>query len=186
MAKFEAGDQTHMENGVRIRDGVPDDCPGIGQLARELIRWEHAINQEIGEPTPWAGNESEIRKQMEQAGTRFIVAERDGEIVGYVKAVIHRGGGRRGIIRQLLERLGRRPRPNFTATGGLIAGIFVSAPERGSGLGQRLSRAAEEWLRREGLSRVYIHVLQKNDQALHFWSESGYTPVTIVLGKSLE
>ncbi|MFM8394496.1 MAG: GNAT family N-acetyltransferase [Acidobacteriota bacterium] len=175
-----------MENEVRIRAAAADDAPGIGRLARELIRWEHSINPEIGEPTPWAGSPTEIRRQMEQPGTMFILAERKGVIVGYVKAVIHDQGKRRSLVRRLFELLGRRPRPNFSASGGLIPGIFVCAEERGAGLGQQLSRAAEEWLRSQGVSRVYIHVLQKNDQALSFWDGNGYAPVTIVLGKSLD
>lgn len=171
---------------IKIRTGTLADCPGISLLARELIRWEHSLNREIGEPTPWAGSEAEIRKQMSDPGTRFFVAERAGAVIGYAKAVIH-GGDRRGRLwRRVIDLLTRRPRANFSSSGGLIPGIFVAATERGAGIGRRLSQAAELWLREEGLSRVYVHVLQKNEPALQFWNENGYSPVTIVLDKPLD
>jgi GNAT superfamily N-acetyltransferase len=175
-----------MENAVKIRASTPEDCPGISRLARELIRWEHSVNREIGEPTPWAGSEAEIRKQMGQPGTRFIIAERTDVIIGYAKVVVHGGDGRRRLWRRIIDRVTRRPRANFTSSGGLISGIFVTATERGAGVGRALCRAAEEWLRSQGMSRVYIHVLQKNELALQFWNENGYSPVTIVLDKPLD
>jgi len=173
-----------------IREARTEDCRQIGELALELIRLEHSLNEGTGEPTPWAGSAAEIRKQMARPSTKFLVAERDGTLIGYAKIDLHginRGGGRLSrLARQLFDKLTRRPRASFFASGGVISGILVAATERRTRVGHQLVEAAAEWLRLQGVSQVYIHVLQNNLPALRFWEGSGFEPVTIVLRKELK
>jgi len=68
----------------------------------------------------------------------------------------------------------------------VISGILVAATERRTRVGHQLVEAAAEWLRLQGVSQVYIHVLQNNLPALRFWEGSGFEPVTIVLRKELK
>lgn len=185
---------SEMKRKVLVRSASPTDCAAISRLARQLLQFEHTLHPEMGEQTPWAGSEAEIRKQMAQPATRFFVAERNGEVVGYVKTIVHRAGTSgdgwrarvRGTARQLLNIITRRPRPNVSTVGGLIPGIFVTESERRTGTGRRLLAAAEEWLRGEGIASSSIHVLQANPNALRFWEEQGYEPIVIGLRKRLD
>ena len=190
----EKSESNEVKREVVIRAAGTADCQAIGRLARQLLQFEHALHSEMGEQTPWAGSEAEIQKQMAQPATKFFVAERNGEVVGYVKAIVHRAGtggtgwrGRlRAAARQLVDAITRRPRPNVSAIGGLIPGIFVAESERRTGTGGRLLATAENWLRGEGMTSSSIHVLQANIVALRFWDEQGYEPIVIGLRKRLD
>ena len=172
-----------------VREAGADDCERIGELALQLIRLEYSLNAGTGEPTPWAGSAAEIRKQMAQPTTKFLIAERNGEMAGYARidlyGVDRDEGGLRRMARRLFERLSRRPRANHYSSGGVISGILVTPPERRTGAGQLLVEAAEEWLRHRGVTRVYVHVLRNNLPALRFWERTGYESATIVLSKEL-
>ncbi|MFZ4793007.1 MAG: GNAT family N-acetyltransferase [Blastocatellia bacterium] len=190
----EKSESNEVKRKVVIRAAGTADCQAIGRLARQLLQFEHALHSEMGEQTPWAGSEAEIQKQMAQPATKFFIAERNGEVVGYVKAIVHRAGtggtgwrgGLRAAARQLVDAITRRPRPNVSAIGGLIPGIFVVESERNTGTGGRLLATAENWLRGEGMTSSSIHVLQANIVALRFWEEQGYEPIVIGLRKRLD
>jgi len=172
-----------------IRDAVADDCGSIGALAIQLVHLEHSLNAGIGEPTPWAGSAAEIRKQMARPSTKFMVAEREGKIIGYARIDLHGTDRRQSritrAVTQLVAKLSRRPRANFISAGGVITGILIAGEDRRAGVGGRLVEAAEGWLRLQGVSQVFIHVLQNNLPALQFWERNGFVPVTIVLRKPL-
>ncbi len=177
------------ENGHEVTIRVADEADGeaIGILAVQLLQHEHSLYPEMGQPTPWAGSAAEIRKQLDQPGTRFFIASRGGTVVGYVKVVVHgkgTGGNHwRRWLRRAFDLVTGRPRPNVQTVGGLIPGIFVSPAERGAGVGRRLLEAAEAWLCAEGMTSFNIHVLQNNTTALRFWEEQGYEPVMIGMRK---
>lgn len=175
---------------MRIREADSGDCRAIGALALELLAVERRFYPEMGSPTPWAGSESEIRRQMRLPGSRFFVAEREGRIVGYVRVMaVDSSRGRGGMAERLARRffnvIWRRPRPNVAATGGLISGIFVLESERRSGAGRLLLAAAEEWLRSVGMKNCTVHVMAANEAALDFWADSDYRPLVIGMQKRL-
>src|ERR1041384_3494082 len=72
----------------RLRVALPSDAAMLATLARQLLVYEHTLNESMGELTPWAASADELRKQILQPHQRFFIAERNGELLGYVKAVI--------------------------------------------------------------------------------------------------
>ena len=187
---------------VRVRAATIEDARWLATLARQLLEYERSLNQQAGELTPWAASEDELRKQMRRPGTRFFVAEeaeRSGEIIGYIKAVIYglppdrrETGLRRWLLaqaergaRRAFNFVMRRPRPNVRVTGGYIAGAFVRPDVRRTGVGQALVNAAEEWFRSHGIVTCELHVLHANTSARHFWEESGYEPLAMGMRKKL-
>ena len=190
----------HHHSLQTVRLATPDDAPAIARLARDLLDYEHELNGLMGQITPWAANAQELHKQMMRPNNRFFVAEKYGEINGYLKVQIH---GRRlsraelGTIRwmtDLIERAGkravnfllRRPRVNIEASGGYIAGVFVRPELRRSNIGRLLVSAAEEWLRAQGIESCELHVLTANEIATKFWRDIGYEPLTLGMRKQLD
>lgn len=177
-----------IENDHRqivVRPASEADCGEIGQLALQLLRHERSLYPQMGEPTPWAGSPAEIRKQMNQPGTRFFIARDGASIAGYIKVMIH-GQSRQSAWRRAFDLVMRRPRPNVAAVGGVIAGIFVRETARRSGVGRLLLKHAEDWLRTQGMTSFNIQVLCANRAALRFWEQEGYAPLVIGLQKMEE
>lgn len=187
------------DNSLRIRAARSEDAGALASLARQLLVYEKSLNETMGDLTAWAASADELRKQLLRPANRFFVAEKNGEVIGYIKVVIH---GQQltleelGLARWLIDRIEelarrfltlvlRRPRPNVEAIGGYIAGAFVQQDARRANAGRMLVAAAEDWLRTQGIAASELHVLYFNDGARRFWEEIGYEPLTLGMRKKL-
>lgn len=187
------------ENNLLIRVARATDAGALAALSRQLLLYEKSLNNTMGELTVWASSEAEIRKQLLRPNNRFFIAEKDGEVIAYVKVMVH---GRQfdreelGLVRWLVDRMEvalreavnfllRRPRPNVEAIGGYIAGAFVRQDVRRAKVGQKLLAVAEDWLRVQGITSAELHVLFVNEDARAFWEEVGYEPLTLGMRKKL-
>ncbi len=186
-------------NALRIRAARNEDAGALASLARQLLVYEKSLNETMGDLTAWAASADELRKQMLRPANRFFVAEKDGDVIGYIKVVLH---GQRltleelGWMRWLIDRMEemarsfltlalRRPRPNVEAVSGYIAGAFVHPDARRANAGRMLVAAAEDWLRTQGIATSELHVLYFNEGARRFWQEIGYEPLTLGMRKKL-
>lgn len=190
---------TNTENNLLIRNAQPLDAATLAALSRQLLLYEKSLNETMGELTAWASSEEEIRKQLLRPNHRFFVAEKNGEVVGYIKVIVAGQQLAReelGMSRWLFDRvetaarkivnfLLRRPRPNVEAIGGYIAGAFVRQDVRRAKVGQQLLAAAENWLRAQGIGSTELHVLFINESARAFWEDAGYEPLTLGMRKKL-
>jgi ribosomal protein S18 acetylase RimI-like enzyme len=187
------------QNPATVRAAIASDSVFLSALAHDLLLHERAINEEMGELTRWAASPEELRKQILRPNTQFFVAEKENEIIGYIKVVIH---GQRltreeiGLARWLIDGaeraargifdlIFRRPRPNVETEGGYIAGLYVRPEDRRGGAGRSLVAAAENWLREQGVNTSDLHVLSANEGAWRFWEEAGYEPLTMGMRKKL-
>ena len=191
---------TNINNhSMRIRTARTEDADALASLARQLLLYEKSLNETMGELTAWAASAEEVRKQILRPANRFFIAERDGEVIGYLKVTIHGQPLTRaelGWARWLLDRIEttardivtallRRPRPNVETVGGYIAGAFVRQDARRLSAGRLLVAAAEDWLRAQGIVTSELHVLHFNEGARRFWQEVGYEPLTLGMRKKL-
>lgn len=190
---------TNTENNLLIRNAQPLDAVTLAALSRQLLLYEKSLNETMGELTAWASSEEEIRKQLLRPSHRFFVAEKNGEVVGYIKVIVAGQQLAReelGMSRWLFDRVEtaarkivnfmlRRPRPNVEAIGGYIAGAFVHPDARRAKVGQQLLAAAENWLRAQGIGSTELHVLFINEGARAFWEDAGYEPLTLGMRKKL-
>jgi ribosomal protein S18 acetylase RimI-like enzyme len=87
-------------------------------------------------------------------GDAIMVAERDGELMGWVT----------------LER-GRAEYTRHTAE----IGLGVVARFRGVGIGTALLRCALEWASARGLERLTLHVRASNTRAIRLYETLGFT-----------
>ena len=104
----------------------------------------------------------EIQKKLQRDPDLFIVAERDGQIIGTVF-----GGfdGRRGIVYHLA----------------------VLQGERRSGIGRSLMVEIENRLRSKGCRKYYLLVTKDNEEAMVFYESFGAEVMDLyVLGKVIQ
>src|SRR5262245_816800 len=175
------------------------DAEELARLARELLVYEQQLNKTMGSLTAWAASATELRKQMRLANTKFFLAERDGQLVGYLKVIAYglqttreQVGWRVWLKEQFVQNarvlfnfLLHRPRPNIEQVGGFVACPFVKPEARRSNVGRALVTAAEHWLRKQGLATSELQVLHANEEARLFWESLGYTPLVLGMQKKL-
>ena len=87
----------------------------------------------------------------------IVVAERDGEIVGFVA----------GRIRALPPYFG-------SATVGAISEVFVSESHRSGGIGGRLLAFALEWFKAQQITRIELQVVAGNPDGIRFYKRLGW------------
>ncbi len=182
-----------------IRAAQTDDAESLAALSRQLLLYEKSLNETMAELTGWAASAEEIRKQLLRPNNCFFIAEKQGEVIGYIKIMVQGQKLTReelGLLRWLMDRIEqaarnainvllRRPRPNVEAIGGYIAGMFVHPAQRRAKVGQRLLSAAENWLLAQSIPLTELHVLYVNETARRFWEAAGYQPLTLGMRKKL-
>ena len=156
-------------NKVHVRSAVSSDADGIA-----LVFVESAVQHARLDPdryaVPTVAAISARYRANQQAGTQVstdpvtLVAELNGEIVGFVDA-----------------RLDRSPDPMHRDLLYCHVGeIAVSAKWRSHGIGGRLLRAAEDWGRRNGAEFAYLEYHVDNPRAGEFYQRRmGYHVVAL-------
>jgi ribosomal-protein-alanine N-acetyltransferase len=95
-----------------------------------------------------------LREFLTALGSRaWVTQERPGELAGLV------------IVRQMGPDRGH------------IITLDIHVKQRRKGLGSRLLKTAEEWLRSQGVRRVRLEAAVSNQTALAFWQGAGYQTV---------
>ncbi|MDD4307829.1 MAG: N-acetyltransferase [Thermoplasmata archaeon] len=102
-------------------------------------------------PGELAYSRQQMRYLLFKANGVTLVEVRDGRAAGYITAVFRRGSEIAGI-----ETIGVDPRC------------------RGSGIGARLLRAAEEWMKPWGIKSFRLEVSIGNEQAISMYEKAGY------------
>jgi len=99
----------------------------------------------------------------------ILVAEQDGETIGFLSACLHRAD--RKFKSSLI---------------GVVNDIFVYPGQRGKSAGAMLVREAESWMCENGAQSVQCNVVAGNSSALTFWRNHGYADAVIITSKSLK
>ena len=169
-------------------------------MTRVLFEYERVLAEPASELKPSATSHEELREQLQHPDIQFFLAEQqlgqERQIVGYLKAVVIGKQPRNengGSINSLLEGLSRwfhrsvfrQPRPAPQLEMGYIAGLFVHPDLRRLGIGRKLTAAAEDWFRQQGIKTCELHVLESNETGRKFWEETGYAPVSLGMRKKL-
>jgi GNAT superfamily N-acetyltransferase len=145
---------------VTIRHATGADAETLGRLGAELLRVHHAFDAErFMAPGPHVeeGYGRFLSAERESDDTVVLVAERAGEIVGYVFA-------------------GVEPRSwkELRDVAGFVHDVFVVESARGTGVGERLIEAAAAWLLEHGVPRVMLWTADKNGPAQRLFERLGF------------
>jgi ribosomal protein S18 acetylase RimI-like enzyme len=132
-----------------IRPATPDDAEAVARVHVETWRaaYVHALPAE-GLASLSVTQRTEIHRRSPP-----VVAEVDGEIVGFVS-------------------VGPGTDPD---TDGELYAIYVLPDHWGSGVGRALMQAGEERLRQLGHQHAILWVLEDNPRARRFYEAAGWT-----------
>src|SRR5512139_258994 len=145
---------------IVIRHATAADKAVLGRLGAELLRVHHGFDAErfmAPGPTTEEGYGRFLAAEHASDDTVVLVAERAGEIVGYVFA---------GIEPRSWKELRDRA--------GFIHDVLVVDDARGTGTGERLVEAAAEWLLARGVPRVMLWTAERNVHAQRLFERLGF------------
>ena len=150
---------------VVIRPAGRGDAEAIGELWAALVAHHHALDPALPQAAPEgpARYARAVGDHLRNSTTQILVAERDGQVVGYIL----------GVIADMVS--------SFFAhdATGFIADLYVSPEFRRNGVGRRLVAAMAEWFAGCGLKQFEWHAAAQNSDALAFWQAIGGAPVLV-------
>ena len=154
-----------------IRRAGPADLRPLGELGALLMRTHYDFDaRRFMAP----GYDAEggyawfLGTQLEDPNAAIFIAERDGEIIGYVYA---------GIEPQSWKELRDEC--------GYIHDVAVHERGRGMGIASKLIEAAAEWLASRGMPRVVLCTAAKNTKAQRLFERLGFRRTMIEMTREL-
>ena len=155
----------------RLRPATRADLEAMGRLGALLMRMHHEFDPRRFVPA-MPGVEREyaafLGGQLEDHDVVIVVAEREGEVVGYTYAAIE------GPDCMSLR-----------GPAGVLHDIVVDPVHRGGGFGRMLLDAALAAVRARGAPRVVLSAAARNDAAKRLFTEAGFRPTMIEMTREL-
>ena len=144
---------------ISIRRATTADQQALGRFGGALMRQHHDADplRFIQVEHPEAGYGRFLVSQLSNPESVVLVAERSGEVVGYVWADVE------GISWKDLR-----------GPCGFVHDIYVDEAARGQGAGRQLLHAAVDWIRSQGRSQVVLWTKTKNDHAQDLFAKLGF------------
>ena len=156
---------------VTVRPATLDDAAFLGQLGALLVRAHHDFDpRRFMQPGPQIeeGYGRFLTSQLDRDDGIVLVAERDGDIAGYVYATLE-------------ERSWRELRDAC----GYIDDIVVRDTARRGGVATALMGAAMEWMRSRGAPRVLLWSATPNEVAQQLFSRLGFRRTMVEMTREL-
>jgi len=147
-------------NETVIRRATKADLPALGRLGAMLVQTHHDFDRDrFMAPRPGAdeGYAWFLGTQLDNPDAIILVAERDGEVLGYVYAGI--------------EPLNWK---ELRDEAGFIHDIVVEQKGRRTGLAVALIRHAVDWLRDRGMPRAILWTADQNSAAQQLFTRMGF------------
>jgi len=160
-----------MSESFVIRRATAADLPALGKLGASLLRAHYAFDpQRFMAPhgDPEAGYGWFLGTQLKEDDVAVFVAERSGDVIGYVYA---------GIEPQSWKEL--------REMAGFIHDVVVSGEAQRGGVASALVESACDWLRSIGAPRVVLWTAEKNDAAQRLFTRLGFRKTMIEMTKEL-
>jgi ribosomal protein S18 acetylase RimI-like enzyme len=160
-----------MPPAVRIRPAAPADLKAIGRLGALLVRTHHDFDPDrfiAATPQTEHGYGSFLGTQLDEPSIVILVAERDGEVIGYTYA------GVEGTDYMSLR-----------GPAGVLYDIVVDPAHRGQGVGRVLLDATLEELKAKGAPRVVLSTAEGNKPAQRLFARTGFRRTMIEMTHEL-
>ncbi len=157
---------------ISIRPASSADVRAIGRLGAALVRLHHELDAErFLEATAQTehGYASYVRSQLANREIIVLVAEREGEVLGYTFAGIE------GVDYMSLR-----------GPAGVLHDIVVDPAHRGLGIGRALLDATLDALEERGAPRVVLSTAERNESAQRLFARAGFRRTMIEMTRELD
>ncbi len=147
-------------SGVLLRPAAPADLEVIGRLGALLVREHHDFDPErflAATPQTEHAYGSFLGTQLDRPNILVLVAERDGQVIGYTYA------GVEGTDYMALR-----------GPAGVLYDIVVDPAHRGQGVGRTLLDATLAALKAKGTPRVVLSTAERNESAQRLFARAGF------------
>jgi ribosomal protein S18 acetylase RimI-like enzyme len=163
---------TSTSDAVTIRPAAPGDVHAIGRLGALLVHTHHEFDPKRFIPaTPQTarGYGSFLGSQLDDPSVVVLVAERNGEVLGYTYAAVE------GFDYMSLR-----------GPAGALHDIVVDSAERGRGIGRQLLDATLAALASRGAPRVVLSTAERNEAAQRLFARAGFRRTMIEMTRELD
>jgi ribosomal protein S18 acetylase RimI-like enzyme len=160
------------QTGPIVRRATPADLPTVGRLGALLVSEHYDFDpQRFLAPRPEtpAGYASFISTQLKDPDVTVLVAEDDGDVIGYAYAAVE------GYDYMALR-----------GPAGVLHDIIVAPEHRGRGVGRLLLGAALEFFRSRGVPRVVLSTAERNEAAQRLFASAGFRRTMIEMARELD
>jgi GNAT superfamily N-acetyltransferase len=157
---------------ILIRPATPADMPAVGRLGALLVKQHHALDPQrfiaggegVAEGYAWF-----LDSQLEQPGVVILVAEREGQVVGYVYAALEPHNWK-----------------ELRDAAGFVHDVVVDESARRLGVATGLVEAACAWLREHGAPRALLWSAAPNAAAQALFERMGFRRTMVEMTRELE
>ena len=156
---------------VRIRPATEADVPALGRPGASLMRLHYDFDRQrflAPRDNPEEGYGYFLGSQLREAEAAVFVADRAGDVVGYVYAG--------------LEPLSWK---ELRDAAGFIHDVVVDESHRGGGIASALLETASLWLKAHGAPRVMLWTAERNHAAQRLFEQAGFRRTMIEMTREL-
>lgn len=159
-------------SAATIRPATAADLPAISQLGALLVRTHHDFDPERfipATPQTEGAYAAFLGAQLEDPDVLILIAERDGEVVGYTYSSLE------GVDYMALR-----------GPAGMLHDLLVAPAHRGHGIGQRLLDATMAALEARGAPRFVLWAAVHNESAQRMFARAGFRPTMIEMSREVD
>lgn len=161
-----------MNNEVTIRPYTESDLDSVIAILRDLFASELKLYDRTRAPHEIGGDYvQDLCREIEKSKGTMLVAESDGQVVGYCTLHIHRDTA--GDTDEIFYEFSH------------LGDLGVLASHRGRGIGSQLIEHCEQIVRAAGKKWLRLTVLGANERGRKFYAEHGFEENLVKLEKAL-
>ncbi len=149
---------------IEIRDGRKEDLDSVVGLWERLAKQHEGMGEEFAlrwrSRKDWA---EYVKLKFSEISTKLIVAEEDGEIVGFMLCMLSPNA------------------PIFAERKiGLISDAYVVPERRKKGVAEKMLATGVKWFRKNKVRSVHLMVAAKNLEGRAVWGKLGFKPYMLL------
>jgi ribosomal protein S18 acetylase RimI-like enzyme len=155
-----------------VRRATSADLPVIGRLGALLVKEHYDFDPRrflASRPGTPEGYASFISTQLEEPDKAVLVADDNGDVIGYAYAAIE------GYNYMALR-----------GPAGVLHDIIVDPERRGRGVGRLLLDVTLEFFRSRGVPRVVLSTAERNEAAQRLFASMGFRRTMIEMTRELD
>jgi ribosomal protein S18 acetylase RimI-like enzyme len=164
--------QSDSQSSSSVRRATPSDLQSIGRLGALLVKEHHGFDPQrflAARPGTPEGYASFISTQLEDTDKAVLVADNDGDVIGYAYAAVE------GYNYMALR-----------GPAGVLHDIIVDPEHRGRGVGRLLLGSMLEFFRSREVPRVVLSTAERNEAAQRLFASTGFRRTMIEMTLELD